>query len=56
LDTSRGKTIYTASLREMLEKSFALAHGLRLNAMAQLFTSAPFGRMEQYLASGPSLF
>lgn len=35
---------------------FALRHGLRLNAMAHLFTSAPFGRMEQYLASGPSLF
>lgn len=35
---------------------FALASGLRLTAMAQLFTSAPFGRMEQYLASGPSLF
>ncbi|HEV2801620.1 MAG TPA: hypothetical protein VGW12_14035 [Pyrinomonadaceae bacterium] len=35
---------------------FALKHGLRLSAMAQLFTSAPFGRMEQYLASGPLLF
>lgn len=35
---------------------FALTHGFRLNAMAHLFTSAPFGRMEQYLASGPSLF
>ncbi|HEY0099247.1 MAG TPA: GNAT family N-acetyltransferase [Pyrinomonadaceae bacterium] len=35
---------------------FALACGLRLNAMAHLFTSAPFGRMEQYLASGPTLF
>ena len=35
---------------------FALACGLRLNAMAHLFTSAPFGRIEQYLASGPSLF
>ena len=35
---------------------FALGHGLRLGATAHLFTSAPFGRMEQYLASGPSLF
>jgi len=35
---------------------FALAHGLRLNGAAHLFTSAPIGRMEQYLASGPSLF
>lgn len=35
---------------------FALASGLRLSATAHLFTSAPFGRMEQYLASGPSLF
>ena len=35
---------------------FALRHGLRLGATAHLFTSAPFGRMEQYLASGPSLF
>ncbi|HVG39142.1 MAG TPA: GNAT family N-acetyltransferase, partial [Pyrinomonadaceae bacterium] len=35
---------------------FALKHGLRLTAMAHLFTSAPIGRMEQYLASGPSLF
>jgi hypothetical protein len=35
---------------------FALGHGLRLTATAHLFTSAPIGRMEQYLASGPSLF
>ncbi|HZH29709.1 MAG TPA: GNAT family N-acetyltransferase [Pyrinomonadaceae bacterium] len=35
---------------------FALRHGLRLAGTAHLFTSAPFGRMEQYLASGPSLF
>ncbi|MDQ1560591.1 MAG: hypothetical protein QOD32_3651 [Pyrinomonadaceae bacterium] len=35
---------------------FAFAHGLRLTAMAHLFTSAPIGRMGQYLASGPSLF
>jgi hypothetical protein len=35
---------------------FALKHGLRLTATAHLFTTAPFGRMEQYLASGPSLF
>lgn len=35
---------------------FALAHGLRLNGTAHLFTTAPIGRMEQYLASGPALF
>jgi hypothetical protein len=36
---------------------FAFRHGLRLSgATAHLFTSAPFGRMEQYLPSGPSLF
>jgi GNAT superfamily N-acetyltransferase len=35
---------------------FALASGFRLSATAHLLTSAPFGRMEQYLASGPSLF
>lgn len=35
---------------------FAFAHGLRFSLMAHLFTTAPIGRMEQYLASGPSLF
>jgi GNAT superfamily N-acetyltransferase len=35
---------------------FAFAHGLRLYLMAHLFTTAPVGRMEQYLASGPTLF
>ena len=35
---------------------FALASGLRLAAFSHLLTSAPFGRLEQYLASGPSLF
>jgi N-acetylglutamate synthase-like GNAT family acetyltransferase len=35
---------------------FAFKHNLRLSAMAHLFTNAPIGRMEQYLASGPSLF
>jgi hypothetical protein len=36
---------------------FALKHGLRLSgATAHLFTSAPFGHMERYLPSGPSLF
>lgn len=35
---------------------FALAGGFRLYATAHLFTTAPIGRMEQYLASGPSLF
>jgi GNAT superfamily N-acetyltransferase len=36
--------------------NFALQAGLRLTAFAHLLTSAPFGHMEQYLASGPSLF
>jgi hypothetical protein len=35
---------------------FALGSGLRLTAFSHLLTSAPFGRMEQYLSSGPSLF
>lgn len=36
---------------------FALKQGFRLSGTtAHLFTSAPIGRMEQYLASGPSLF
>ncbi len=36
---------------------FAFAHGLRFNGgYAHLFTSAPFGRLAQYLPSGPSLF
>lgn len=35
---------------------FALQRGLRLTAFSHLLTSAPFGLMEQYLASGPLLF
>ncbi len=35
---------------------FAFARGLRLAGYSHLLTSAPFGRMEQYLSSGPSLF
>jgi GNAT superfamily N-acetyltransferase len=35
---------------------FALENGLRLVAYSHLLTSAPFGMMEQYLSSGPSLF
>ena len=35
---------------------FALANGLRLVAFSHLLTSGPFGRLERYLASGPSLF
>jgi GNAT superfamily N-acetyltransferase len=35
---------------------FALRAGLRLSAYSHLLTTAPFGRMEQYLASGPLLF
>ena len=36
--------------------NFALRAGLRLSAYAHLLTSAPFGQMDKYLASGPSLF
>lgn len=36
--------------------NFALEAGLRLTGQAHLLMTAPFGRMEQYLASGPSLF
>lgn len=35
---------------------FALGAGLRLAAYSHLLTTAPFGRMEQYLSSGPLLF
>jgi hypothetical protein len=35
---------------------FALKAGLRLTAYSHLLTTAPFGRMEQYLSSGPMLF
>lgn len=34
----------------------ALAAGLRLQGFAHLLTTEPFGRMEQYIPSGPSLF
>lgn len=35
---------------------FALKAGLKLAAYAHLLTTAPFGQMEKYLTSGPSLF
>ena len=35
---------------------FALRAGLRLMAFSHLLTTSPFGRMEQYLSSGPLLF
>ena len=35
---------------------FALKIGLRLAAYSHLLTTAPFGQMEKYLTSGPSLF
>ncbi len=36
---------------------FAFAHKLKfVGGYAHLFTSAPFGRLEQYLPSGPSLY
>ncbi|HEV2707363.1 MAG TPA: hypothetical protein VGV59_15705, partial [Pyrinomonadaceae bacterium] len=35
---------------------FALGAGLRLVAYTHLLTNAPFGRMECYVPSGPSLF
>lgn len=34
----------------------ALAVGLKLTSASHLMTSAPFGRLEQYLPSGPGLF
>jgi len=36
--------------------NFALRAGLKLSAYAHLLTTAPFGQMDKYLASGPSLF
>jgi hypothetical protein len=35
---------------------FALGAGLRYISYAHFFTTAPFGRLERYLASGPVLF
>jgi hypothetical protein len=35
---------------------FALHVGLRLTAYSHLLTTAPFGEMDKYLTSGPSLF
>jgi hypothetical protein len=35
---------------------FAFASGLRLTSFAHFLTTAPFGRMESYLPSGPSLY
>ena len=35
---------------------FCFGAGLRLTGFAHLFTSAPFGQLEQYLPSGPALF
>jgi GNAT superfamily N-acetyltransferase len=35
---------------------FALGAGLRYFSYAHFFTTAPFGRLERYLASGPVLF
>lgn len=35
---------------------FALRAGLRLTNYSHLLTTSPFGRMEQYLSSGPLLF
>ncbi|HVG29529.1 MAG TPA: hypothetical protein VM864_07500 [Pyrinomonadaceae bacterium] len=35
---------------------FALGRGLRLASFSHFFTSAPFGRPEQCLPSGPTLF
>jgi ribosomal protein S18 acetylase RimI-like enzyme len=35
---------------------FALGAGLRYSSYAHFFTTAPFGRLERYLASGPVLF
>lgn len=35
---------------------FVIENGLRLTGQAHLLTTAPFGRMEQYLPSGPSFY
>jgi GNAT superfamily N-acetyltransferase len=35
---------------------FALGVGLRFASFSHFFTNAPFGRLDQYLPSGPSLF
>ena len=35
---------------------FALAHGMRLAGYSHLLTTAPFGHLERYAPSGPTLF
>ena len=35
---------------------FALANGLRLGGYSHLLTTAPFGHLERYAPSGPTLF
>ncbi|MGH2490065.1 MAG: hypothetical protein ACRDF9_01030 [Candidatus Limnocylindria bacterium] len=36
--------------------SFALANGLRLAGNSHLLTTAPFGHLDRYAPSGPTLF
>ena len=71
-DAADAKALLAAACREAADHSaqiklmipginhtairFALRAGLRLSAYSHLLTTAPFGRMEQYLASGPLLF
>jgi GNAT superfamily N-acetyltransferase len=72
LDAKDAEALMEAAVREALKDSndvrlmipgvnhaalrFVLASGLRLAAFSHLLTTAPFGNMQQYLSSGPSLF
>lgn len=71
-DPENGAPVMTLACREAVDSAspvrlavpglnhtglrFAFDSGLRLTSFAHFLTSAPFGRMEQYLASGPGLF
>ena len=72
IDAEDAEALMEAAVREAVSESgevrlmipginhaairFALSKGLRLAAYSHLLTSAPFGQMQQYLSSGPSLF
>jgi ribosomal protein S18 acetylase RimI-like enzyme len=72
LEAGHGDAVVRAALREARRQQakvrlmvpgtnhgaiqLALAAGLKLTSSSHLMTSAPFGRLEQYLPSGPGLF
>jgi GNAT superfamily N-acetyltransferase len=72
LDPAHGEAVLTLACQDGLERSgklllrlpginhtairFALAHGFKLQQFSHLLTTAPFGRLDQYAASGTFLF